>query len=219
VRYLEMLAAQRLDATGRTISLINDRSGHAPAATLANLRRSLAAIGQAMDPDEDILLLFLSTHGMEGDGLYVETAEGRESTLSPEQLRRALDDAGIRHRVVVISACFSGEFLPALRDPDTLAITAARHDRPSFGCGNTAAATYFGQAWLVDALNRTTDFAEAFTMARKAITAREKSEHELPSLPQIAIGAGIAPRLAAWRKGFVPGPPVPYPYAENNSKP
>ncbi|RXE08863.1 peptidase C13, partial [Xanthomonas perforans] len=121
-------------------------------------------------------------------------------------------DAGIDNRIIVLSACYSGGFIPALRSPQTLILTAARADRPSFGCGNTSNATYFGQAWLIDAMNQSDDPLAAFDIAKAAITAREKQEGELPSLPQQSLGKRIAPVLARWRAGVHLGPAVAYPY-------
>src|SRR3546814_18531152 len=106
-----------------------------------------------MDRDEDLLLLYLTMHGTEDHELAVTFPPLLEEWITPPQLRAVLDDAGIRNRVVVISACYSGGFLPDLRDARTLVITAARADRASFGCGNESAATWFGRAWLVAGLN------------------------------------------------------------------
>ncbi|WP_435013208.1 C13 family peptidase [Xanthomonas arboricola] len=215
--YLRQLFEQRFDARGRVVTLVNnpDNLGeqpYAPLATYDNLYDTLAAIGKRMDRKEDALLLFVTTHGTEDHTLYVQVDQNEEDFISPQDLRQALDDAGIGNRIIVLSACYSGGFIPALRSPDTLILTAARADRPSFGCGNTSNATYFGQAWLIDAMNRSDDPLAAFDMARTAITAREKQEGELPSLPQQSLGKRIAPVLVRWRAGLRAGAAVAYPY-------
>ncbi|PPT53514.1 C13 family peptidase [Xanthomonas arboricola] len=215
--YLRQLFEQRFAARGRVVTLVNnpDNLGeqpYAPLATYDNLYDTLAAIGKRMDRKEDALLLFVTTHGTEDHTLYVQVDQNEEDFISPQDLRQALDDAGIGNRIIVLSACYSGGFIPALRSPDTLILTAARADRPSFGCGNTSNATYFGQAWLIDAMNRSDDPLAAFDMARTAITAREKQEGELPSLPQQSLGKRIAPVLARWRAGLQAGAAVAYPY-------
>jgi hypothetical protein len=217
VLYLRDLFARRFDSAGHTLALVNapDNLGdarYAPLATYDNLYDGLARVGALMDRDEDILLLFASTHGTEDHALYVDAGPFGYDYITPEDLRQALDDAGIKHRVIVLSACYSGGFIPRLRSADTLVITAARADRPSFGCGNTSNATYFGQAWLIDAMNLTDDFVEAYRLASGAITARERAEGELPSLPQLSQGKRIGATLAHWRAGLHPGPAVPYPY-------
>ncbi|PPV09527.1 C13 family peptidase [Xanthomonas axonopodis pv. vasculorum] len=215
--YLKQLFERRFDARGRVVTLVNnpDNLGehpYAPLATYDNLYDTLAAIGKRMDRKEDALLLFVTTHGTEDHSLYVQVDDKEEDFISPQDLRKALDDAGIDNRIIVLSACYSGGFIPALRSPQTLILTAARADRPSFGCGNTSNATYFGQAWLIDAMNQSNDPLAAFDIAKAAITAREKQEGELPSLPQQSLGKRIGPVLARWRAGVHLGPAVAYPY-------
>jgi hypothetical protein len=136
--------------------------------------------------------------------------------LTPEQLRDALDDAGIRNRVLVVSACYSGGFLPALRDPDALVITAARHDRASFGCGSESVATYFGRAWMIEGLNRGISFIAAYDHATRRIAQRERIEDYESSLPQIAVGANIGKRLRAWQATLSEAPAVTFPYVETD---
>src|SRR3546814_7133274 len=94
-----------------------------------------------MDRDEDLLLLYLTMHATEDHELAVTFPPLLEAWITPPQLRPALDDAGIRNRVVVISARFSGGFIPDLRDARTPVVTAARADRASFGCGSESGAT------------------------------------------------------------------------------
>lgn len=216
VQFLRGLAAQRLDAAGRVIVLANHRAAPPtrplPEATADTLRQALSGIAARMDPEEDLLLAYFTTHGTETHELLLRREGRRDRLLTPAQLRAALDEAGIRHRVLVISACYSGGFAKALRDPDTLLLMAAHRQRPSFGCGNDSVATFFGRAWLVDGLNATVDFDAAFVRALDDIEAREAEEGLEPSKPQINRGARIADRLAAWRAGFTPGPGLPYPF-------
>ncbi|AKK67391.1 C13 family peptidase [Xanthomonas translucens] len=220
--YLRQLFAQRFGAAGRIVTLINhaDNLGahaYAPQASYDNLADTLQRIGKLMDRREDALLLFLTSHGTEQHELYVQFGPGEDAdydTITPKELRGLLDDAGIRNRVIVLSACYSGGFVPALKSPDTLIITAARRDRSSFGCGNTASATYFGRAWLIDALARTTDFVESYRLATAEISARERAQGEAPSYPQLYVGARIAPLLQRWRAPLQPVAAPAYPYPE-----
>lgn len=223
VLHLENLAVRRLDAEGRVLVLANHASAPMqrplPVASEATLRHTLAHIGGMMDPEEDLLLLYLTSHGTQAHEFLLRRPGLPDQLLTPQRIRAALDDAGIRHRVVVISACYSGGFARALRSPHSLLLMAARHDRSSFGCGNDSVATYFGRAWLVDGLNHTVDFVEAFERARIAIDQRERAAKLPPSRPQIDRGEHIGRRLAAWRAGFAPGPAVPYPHAEREPGP
>lgn len=222
VVYLESLFEQRFDANGRVLTLINhpDSVGKTPhaLATYDNLYDALARIGATMDREQDLLLLYLTLHGTEDHELAVQFPPVLEDWLTPQDLRTALDDAGIRNRIVVISACYSGGFVPALRGPDTLLITAARADRASFGCGSESVATYFGRAWMVDGLNRSSSFIAAYDMARDAIAKREKQDDYEPSLPQMDVGARIGERLRSWESSITPGKPVPYPYSPDDAE-
>jgi hypothetical protein len=107
-----------------------------------------------------------------------------------------LDASGAKYRIVIISACYSGVFVPALAGPHTLVITAAAADRPSFGCEDGATWTYFGEAFFNRALRTAPDFESAFRRARAVVTAREKREGYEPSNPQMAGGSEVLALLA-----------------------
>ena len=215
-RYFETLMAQRFGAKDRVITLINHAdsltTAPRPLATIENLRATLRGVAAKMDPDQDVLLLFMTMHGTPDHFLYVQMAPAYEDLIDPQELRKALDDAGIRNRVLVISACYSGGFIPELKSDDTLIVTAAHRNRPSFGCGSDSAATFFGRAYLVNALNDTTDFVAAFNAAKTQIAGWEKVDGFKPSKPQIDIGRNILPKLQAWRAQLAAGPQIAFPY-------
>ena len=101
-----------------------------PLASAGNLDRTLQHLGKLMDPSRDVLFLFLTSHGE--DGLFaVEMPRFDLKPLRPESLKDMLKRSGIKNSVIVLSACHSGSFLPALADPTTLVIAAARADRSS----------------------------------------------------------------------------------------
>jgi hypothetical protein len=212
VDYLSTLAARRFDGRGRTLELVNSpaTARAAPLATLSHLRDALAGVAARMDPDEDVLLLFLTSHGHDDQRLYVGLEPLPLRQIAPADLRAALDDAHVGWRVVVVSACFSGGFVDALRDPRTLVITAARADRASVGCGSDAQITWFGKAFLAEAMNQTTDFERGFELANHRIREWELRDGETPSVPQIAAGGPIRRQLAAWRQQLAPAAPVPF---------
>jgi hypothetical protein len=220
VEYAQRLFERRFDAAGRTLVLLNhDRTtADTPLATRANLRSALESSGRIIDRDEDIVMLFLTTHGSVDHELYVKLGPLPLYGITPADLRSALDDAGIKHRVVVVSACYSGGFIPALKDEHTMVIAAARADRPSFGCGSESDLTYFGHAFLVDALNRTEDFTAAFAQAREEIAQWETEQEYEHSYPEIASTPAIERQLARWRKQLRAGFPLPFrPAGEKSS--
>lgn len=212
VEYFARLMAQRFDAHSRTLSLINNPGTvtDTPLATLPNLRAGLAGIASRMDTAEDVLVLFATSHGSQDHVLLVDLDPVPLAQIEPQDLRSALDDAGIRWRVVVVSACYSGGFVDALRDARTLVITAARRDRSSFGCGVDSQITWFGKAFLAQALNQTTDFRQAFAIASKQVRAWELADGETPSIPQMDAGELIGKKLDAWRASLKSAGPVPF---------
>ena len=145
----------RREATAAA-QIIEDRFGHGSVvvrfntktgggATIKSLAATLQAEAKKMDRDTDILFLVLTSHGSP-DGLAI-TAGRRAETLRPSTLAEMLDQTGVQHKVVIISACYSGVFIPRLANSDTLVITAADAGHASFGCeDNKAQWTYFGDA-------------------------------------------------------------------------
>src|SRR5690349_19728990 len=126
-----------------------------------------------MNVQKDVLLLSISSHGSE-DGVVAVSNHGLPvDDLDIETLRSALDEAGIVWRVIVISACYSGQFIDPLSSPRTAVITASAADRTSFGCADDRDLTYFGEAFYRDALPGARSLREAFQKARAAIEARE----------------------------------------------
>jgi hypothetical protein len=188
-----------------------------PLATLTNLTWALDDIAKKMDPAEDVLLLYLTTHGSHDHELLVDLDPLPLDQIAPEDLADALKTKPtIRWKVLVVNACYSGGFIDALRDDSTLVITSARADRTSFGCGADSDITYFGKAFLAEALNRTTSIPEAFAQASKSVAAWETADDDEHSEPQIASTHSIEAKLAAWQRGLRPGEPVPFAPAAAN---
>src|SRR5829696_4503426 len=184
---------QQLGAKGRSIVRFNTkrRAGATPPALLA----AADAAGRTLDPAEDIVVLVLTSHGApEGIGLVA----GRDTRLvTPGDVRALLERTRAQHRVLIVSACYSGVFARELADARTLVITAAAADKPSFGCQDGATWTYFGDAFFNKALRGNARLDAAFESARGLVTQREKREVFDPSNPQIAGGSQVLERLYA----------------------
>jgi len=164
-------------------------------ATVQTLAATLQAEATRMNGESDILFLILTSHGSP-DGLAVNAGRVIE-TLQPSNLAEMLERTGVRHKVVVISACYSGVFIPRLADADTLVITAADAQHPSFGCQDKAKWTYFGDAFFNVALRRSNNLKEAFLLARSLVSKRELRQGFEPSHPQMAGGGNVEPLLVA----------------------
>ena len=211
VEYSERLFSQRFDSQGHVLVLENNPATIAtrPLASWTSLHLTLAAIARKMDPTEDILLLYLTTHGSEDHQLLVDLDPLPLDQIEPEDLVDALRTTpAIRWKVIVINACYSGGFVDALRDDSTMVMTSARADRTSFGCGVDSDLTYFGRAFLVDALNKTTSLRDAFDLAKQAVATWENADKEQHSEPQIATSPGIEAKLDEWQKQLRPKPAV-----------
>jgi hypothetical protein len=210
--YAAQLFGKRFGATAHSLVLENNPaslSSH-PLASWSNLDAALEGLGKVMQPDQDILLLYVTSHGSEDHTLLVDMDPLPLDQLGANDLAGILASHKFKWKVLVVNACYSGGFVPPLRGPGTLVLTAARADRSSFGCGSDSDITYFGKAWLLDALNRTPDFIDAFKQASGEISQWEQKDKLTSSEPQIDMGSGIAEQLALWRKGFTPGPKVAF---------
>lgn len=197
VRLAAKVLGERYGTGGRTILLINDEKDldSAPLATVEGLDMTLKGLARKMDVQRDVLFLVFSSHGSEDALLSVSNAGMPLDPLDPQTLAGALDDAGIRHRVIIISACYAGTFIPFLGNDDSIILTAAAANRSSFGCSNDRDLTYFGEAFFRDALPDSAGLKDAFERAKVALALREKTEREAPSLPQAFYGTRMVADL------------------------
>ena len=197
VKFIDALMRQRFDAEGRSLVLVNNpKTVHElPLATATSLSAALKHIGGLMNREEDVLVLYVSSHGSDKHDLSVDFWPLRLKPINPAALKRALDASQIKWKVLVVSACYSGGFVAPLQDENTLIITASSATKTSFGCGNESDATYLAKALFDEALRKTYSFETAFAQARETILLREQTEKHEPSDPQIFVGAAIRERL------------------------
>jgi hypothetical protein len=191
------LFRERFGSEGKTIRLVNNAKSLAdsPIASVTSLRRSLQRVVEVMNNGEDLVFLFLTSHGSPTHRFALDFSPLKLQELDPEKLRELLDQSGIQNRVVVISACYSGGFIEPLKNENTLVISASAPDKNSFGCSNEAEWTYFGKAFFDEALRKTHSFVEALQIAKPVIAAREKEQGYTASEPQISLGKDIKPKL------------------------
>ncbi len=191
--------AQRFDADGRTIQLVNNVAtvDEFAWATPLNLKRAIARAAQRMNRAEDVLFIHLASHGGADGKLSADFWPMTVASVTPQDLARWLDDAGVRYRVVSVSACYAGSWIAPLAGDGTLVMTAADADHTSFGCGSRSPLTYFGKAMYDEEMRRTWSFERAHAAARKSIEAREVAAGKTDgySNPQIRVGAAIARQL------------------------
>jgi len=138
-------------------------------------------------------LVYYSSHGIPG-GLILTTEQ--QGYITPSTLRQMIDTACPgRPSIVVLSACFSGGFIPGLERNDRMIFTAARPDRTSFGCGESDKYPYFDTCFLEQAPGAH-DFVNLAQRTTACIAAKEMATGATPpSEPQLWIGPAIKPLL------------------------
>jgi hypothetical protein len=200
------------ESSGRSVLLFNDirRLEERPMANAYNLEAVLQSIGERMNTAEDVLFLFLSSHGSPDGRLQVAMTPFSMRAVSARDLRRMLDLAGIKWRIIVLSACYSGSFMEALATDSSLILAAAAHDKPSFGCSYDRDLTYFGEALFRDALTLQRDLVGAFYQARGLIEQRELARGLEASDPQIFLGGAMAAKIYELSPDTARQPPMSY---------
>jgi len=209
----------RYATASRSVLLVNDIHDRRtyPLATFDNLRAAVDAIGHRMHRDRDTLVLMLTSHGNDEDGVAITNGKMPEDALSPKDVRKILDESHIRWRIVIVSACYSGIFIPVLKTDSTLVMTAADAHHSSFGCDDTRDLTYFGEALLRDALPHACSLPAAFADMARIIRQRETDEGEIHSNPKLYVGPKVQAKLlqldaAAAQSCSVPHSQQPIPH-------
>jgi hypothetical protein len=196
--FAQQVFAQRFGSAARSVELINDdrdRESY-PLASVSGLGQTVKGLASKMDPQSDVLVLMLTSHGSQ-DGLAISNGSLPLTQLAPSDLREVLDDAGIKWRIVIVSACYAGVFVDALKSDTTAVITAADADHSSFGCDDSRDLTWFGEAFLRDSLPTESTLEGAFKKAAALIDQRETQEKQIHSNPQLFIGDAMRDKLDA----------------------
>lgn len=206
VESVQSLFDNRFLTDGYSLVLINDDDTtlSQPIATRTSISKAIQTIGERMNKDEDVLFLFLTSHGSPEGVFELSHAPLQIQSLTPDWLKGQLESAGIQWRVIVVSACFSGTFIAPLESSKSLIITAAAASKTSFGCTNDADFTYFGRAFFDEALRQEHSLLQAFEAAKVAIMEREKEEGFAPSQPQLFIGQEMKQALPELEQGLFP---------------
>lgn len=190
--------SRRFDSAGRTLVLAGS-DGRSPAAlprgSLHSLSLALARIAELIDPAEDVLVLYSTGHGAPFGLTYHDGDEGY-GVLTPARLAALLQELGLRNRLLILSACYSGTFIPALWSDTTALFTAASAGRTSFGCAADNDWTFFGDAMINRALRKPQPLAAASAEALRLVGEWEAGKGLEPSYPQVSIGN----RVETWLK-------------------
>jgi len=190
----DVLAAQktmdeRWDTRGRSIALVNAPATllELPMATVTHLRETLKELAAAINVDEDVVMIYLAGPGDKEGSLGVSMPPLELAQLSPATLRSLLDEAGIRWRVVVVSACNAEAFVDALEDVETLVMTPGGASADA--CRHDADSTALGKALFGDALAAGDSLGKAIETVRDRTGAR------------LSMGPAITEKLRALDRG------------------
>ena len=199
VEFARQIFVSRYGNADRTISLVNHR-GTAdlyPLATRRSIQQSLQALAEKMDREQDILFLYMTSHGSHDYKFYLNHNSIQLPPISASELGTALQDSGIKNQVIVISACYAGGFIPELQNENAMILTAADESSQSFGCSDESEMTYFAKALLKETLqgNSEITLAEAFEQASVLVTRWEQEQDLTPSNPQFFAGEELEQKL------------------------
>ncbi len=188
----EEILRNHLGAEGRSIILSAGGQGQQrnyPSASPDNFSAAIGQIGATMDPNEDLFVVFITTHGRPDGTAAIQEHQRMIGGLRPANLAALLTQANIRNRVAIISACFSGAFIAPLATDTSVIITAAAPDRSSFGCQPQNNWTFFGDAYFNQSVRNGDDMINAFDDAKRLISRWEREQNlSPPSNPQIFVG-------------------------------
>ena len=169
--------------------IIFDSSAPSRNKEMRDVGRYVASLARILAP-ADLVLVYASTHG--APGLLGNQENGVEAApVTVDDLQQWLEPLRNHDTILILSACFSGSFIPALKEDHRIIFTAARADRTSFGCQAGADHTVFGEA-LLGAIRPDTSLRAIIDRTRLAITAQERRMGvPAPSLPQVSVGAAV----------------------------
>lgn len=185
---------ERFGTVGRSLVLLNNRATVTvlPYATLTNLRRALQEIGAAIDPDDDVAMLYIT-----GDSNADHAVEAVHPPLdlvdvAPEAVKQLLDNAGIRFRIVVVSTCAAGAWLEGLQDDDTAVLVSSAGETRADGCSGGDGPSPFAAALFDRVLRNADNLPTALTAVAAELG---------PAASRLWIGPAIAEHLTRLRRG------------------
>jgi len=187
---------ERWNTQGRSVVLLNSPATVAerPFASITHLRRVLLEIGDIIDPDDDVVMVYLSGNSGPDHTLTAVNPPLELAALSPQGLKQLFDAAGIRWRIVVVSTCEAGTWIDALKDDETVVIASSAAGVRGADCAGGLRPGVFADAFFGAAMRRADDLPAAFDAARKRLAEQHAAE------PVMFVGASIAEQLKALRQ-------------------
>ena len=183
------------DLNRRQVRLINGGSDDLPLATRTSVREALQALDALLDPQEDLLMVHLVSHGSKEGALLLDDRNLKLNDLSVADGKQWLNGLQAKHQWLVVSACYSGKWVDALASPQRVVFASAASDRTSFGCGDDSDRTWFSKAlYGEDMVAGIADPQAWFAAANEKVLRMEEEqgiEGDAHSMPQKAVGAAF----------------------------
>ena len=185
---------ERWATDGRSLAYVNDTSllTQAPMATVTHLRQALEEIGGAIDPEEDVAMIYLAGRTNPDGSMLVSLPPLGLVQLSGAGLAHLLTQAGIRWRVIVVAACVPQTFHDALADENTLVFAAVGRGERAAGCADTGEPAAFADALFGESLMHASSLPAAFEGAQRKVASRGPA-------PVLHVGSAIAEQLKRLR--------------------
>lgn len=191
-------AIKRINPNAVVLAMNNPHAGgelKRPFGTRENLQRALQTMGTHMAPG-DTALVMLSTHGY--INILANTAGQRDyPRITGEELNAMLAPLQAYPTGVIVSACYSGSLIPALKSPQRWIMTAAAADRNSFGCNFSSTRTFFVDALLQSLEKQPASVSAWHQMTEKTVRRMETAAGlTRPSNPPLWVGPQAQERFA-----------------------
>ena len=160
--------------------------------TRTSVREALQALDALLDPQEDLLMVHLVSHGSKEGALLLDDRNLKLNDLSVADGKQWLNGLQAKHQWLVVSACYSGKWVDALASPQRVVFASAASDRTSFGCGDDSDRTWFSKAlYGEDMVAGIADPQAWFAAANEKVSGMEEEqgiEGDAHSMPQKAVG-------------------------------
>lgn len=199
-KFIENLFVEQYKNRSTSIYLTNSQRSldENPLATLTGIKESIVRLSQQMDKENDIFFLYITSHGSKDKKISLTHNGLGLGDIDSKWLGDILKSTGIKHKVIVLSACYSGGFIDDLKDEHSIIMTSAAADRTSFGCGDDSHFTYFAKAYFKETLTPNVNFVDAFYQAKDLVAKWETDEKQKTSNPQIYAAPEVVDYIKTW---------------------
>jgi hypothetical protein len=155
--------------------------------TLATLQNIGMGIGTMNVKGNEGCFVHMTSHGIKHGGFYLSQSE--RSPLLPRTFTTMINQTcADQPTVILISACYSGQFIiDELKGDNRIIMTAAIADRPSFGCSADTEYTYWDHC-LIDEVPKSQTWSDVYANVKACVQRKEKQIGATPSLPQAFFG-------------------------------